>query len=54
MIREQEVVKDEEGPTQGPTRGIDQLVRRHYMWVVLPKEADKVVHTGNQSVRECV
>ena len=47
MIREQEVVKDEEGPTQSPTRGVDQLVRRHGPWVAFPKEASEVVHTGN-------
>ena len=54
MIREQEVVKDKEGPAQGPTRGIYQLVRRDGPWVVFPEEAREVVHAGYQSTRKGV
>lgn len=48
VIRKQEVVKDEQGPTQSTTGSVDQLVRRHGPWVVFPKEASEVVHAGNQ------
>lgn len=44
MIREQ-------SRAQGPTRGIDQLVRGHGPWIVFSKEASEV-HAGNQSVYE--
>lgn len=54
MTRKQKVVKDEEGPTQSPTRGVDQLVRRHGPWIVFPKEASEVVHTGNHGSYDCV
>ena len=54
VIREQEVVKDEEGPAQGPTRNFDKLFRRHDPWIIFPKEASKVVYPGNQSVCERV
>ena len=53
MIRE---VENEEGLAQGPTRGVDQLVREHYPWVVFPNEAGQLVRTRYQtrSVRERV
>ena len=52
MIREQEVVKNEQGPTQGPTRSVDQLVREHYPRVVFPKEAGQLVRARYQGVCE--
>lgn len=54
VIGEQEVVKDEEGSAQGPTRGIYQLARQNRPWVVFPDEAGEVVHAGGESVRERV
>ena len=54
MIREQEVVKYEEGPAQGPSRGVDQLVRGRDPSVFFPQEAGEVVYAGYQSVRERV
>lgn len=39
MICEQEIVKDKQGPAQGPARGVDQLVRGYDPSVVLPEEA---------------
>ena len=54
MIREQEVVKDEQGPAQGPTRSVDQLVGECYLWVIFPKEAGQLIHVRYWSGRECV
>ena len=54
MIREQQVVKDEEGPTQGPTRDVDQLARTHGPRVIFPNEAREVIYAGNQCIYEHV
>ena len=51
VIREQEVVKNEEDPAQSPARSLDQFVREHYPWIVYPKEVGQLVRGRYQSVR---